>query len=148
MWGQAFYLTTSDLWARVRTIFCRVTFLFFLLNQPFPFHCLLLSVSAFALLYVVIPLLSALNMSCYSYHSSSIILMLQLKLSCFVSQMLVVQERGGIFRGTGLWKMPTGVVNEVCQNYYKPNYCLQNCLFVCFQLWIQFAGWGSLWWCN
>ena len=60
--------------------------------------------------------------------------MLQLKLSCFVSQMLVVQERGGIFRGTGLWKMPTGVVNEVCQNYYKPNYCLQNCLFVCFQL--------------
>ncbi|XP_027940769.1 nudix hydrolase 2-like [Vigna unguiculata] len=27
-------------------------------------------------------------------------------------EMLVVQERGGIFRGTGLWKMPTGVVNE------------------------------------
>lgn len=27
--------------------------------------------------------------------------------------MLVVQEKSGGFKGTGLWKLPTGVVNEV-----------------------------------
>lgn len=27
-------------------------------------------------------------------------------------EMLVVQERNGVFGGTGVWKMPTGVVNE------------------------------------
>ena len=28
--------------------------------------------------------------------------------------MLVVQEKSGRFRGTGIWKFPTGVVDEVC----------------------------------
>jgi len=27
---------------------------------------------------------------------------------------LVVQENSGRFRGTGIWKIPTGVVEEVC----------------------------------
>ncbi|XP_037493875.1 LOW QUALITY PROTEIN: nudix hydrolase 2 [Jatropha curcas] len=27
-------------------------------------------------------------------------------------EVLVVQEKGGAFKGTGLWKLPTGVVNE------------------------------------
>lgn len=30
------------------------------------------------------------------------------------SQVLVVQEKSGRFRGTGVWKFPTGVVDEVC----------------------------------
>ena len=25
----------------------------------------------------------------------------------------MVQEKNGIFKGTGVWKLPTGVVNEV-----------------------------------
>ena len=29
-------------------------------------------------------------------------------------QILVVQEKSGLFKGTGVWKIPTGVVDEVC----------------------------------
>jgi len=36
------------------------------------------------------------------------------KYNCnFRSQVLVVQEKCGIFRGTGIWKLPTGAVDEV-----------------------------------
>lgn len=32
-------------------------------------------------------------------------------------QVLVVQEKNGLLRGTGVWKFPTGVVDEVCANF-------------------------------
>ena len=32
--------------------------------------------------------------------------------------MLVVQEKNGVLRGTGVWKFPTGVVDEVCSSGY------------------------------
>lgn len=36
--------------------------------------------------------------------------------------MLVVQEKSGRFRGTGVWKLPTGVVDEVCVNENPVSY--------------------------
>jgi len=44
--------------------------------------------------------------------------------------MLVVQERNGVFGGTGVWKMPTGVVNEVHSNLLDQIVKLQNYLFI------------------
>ena len=32
--------------------------------------------------------------------------------------MLVVQEKNRVLRGTGVWKFPTGVVDEVCSSGY------------------------------
>lgn len=39
----------------------------------------------------------------------------QLQASCVLvaCQVLVVQEKNGILKNTGLWKMPTGVINQV-----------------------------------
>lgn len=31
-----------------------------------------------------------------------------------VAQLLVVLEKHGRFKGTGIWKIPTGMVEEVC----------------------------------
>lgn len=45
----------------------------------------------------------------YFVGSSSILLTAN---SCF--QLLVVQESSGRMKGTGIWKIPTGVVEEVC----------------------------------
>lgn len=36
-----------------------------------------------------------------------------LSLMYWCLQMLVVQENSGRFQGTGIWKIPTGVVDEV-----------------------------------
>ena len=38
--------------------------------------------------------------------------------SCVVYQLLVVQEKSGAFKGTGVWKLPTGTVEEVCKLYF------------------------------
>lgn len=41
-----------------------------------------------------------------------------LTLHYYVIQVLVVQERNGGFKGTGVWKLPTGVVDAVSLCYF------------------------------
>lgn len=38
-------------------------------------------------------------------------------------QVLVVQEKSGLLRGTGVWKFPTGVVDEVCVHSRRYWFC-------------------------
>ncbi|PWA41609.1 nudix hydrolase [Artemisia annua] len=33
-------------------------------------------------------------------------------------ELLVVQEKSGVFKGTGVWKLPTGTVEEVCNFFF------------------------------
>lgn len=42
-------------------------------------------------------------------------------------QVLVVQEKIGILRGTGLWKIPTGMVDEVNPNTIAQKVVLKIC---------------------
>ena len=58
-----------------------------------------------------------LRASCFQYDLNNVRLFSRRILfhseNSFCSQVLVVQEKNGKFRGSGLWKYPTGVINEV-----------------------------------
>ena len=55
--------------------------------------------------------------------------LIHISVFCVLSpQVLVVQEKTGRFQGQGIWKFPTGVVNEVLL-LFKSHY-----MFGCFQI--------------
>lgn len=82
----------------------------------------------------------------YFVGSSSILLTAN---SCF--QLLVVQESSGRMKGTGIWKIPTGVVEEVCSMLkLKSALNTSHISTWSFKLCLSFcpAGWGCIWSCN
>lgn len=54
-------------------------------------------------------------------------------------QVLVVQEKNGTFKGTGVWKLPTGVVDEVIMNFHRHHFEPLLSINICLNLYDLFS---------
>lgn len=61
-------------------------------------------------------------------------------------QLLVVQEKNGRLRGTGIWKIPTGVIDQVLVSAEACYLGKITCLLGVFN-WYRFTGGGYFWRC-